>query len=209
MIDLNKLYKRAFGITATMIANEELNNIQGLKNPHFPFLVKSEKEGLPINTSSKPVFLDRKTYLSDLQIGDLKLPIPPSISIEIRKNIVYTPIAGRDFTVKEVINTDDYRFVIKGFVITKPNVTVKIGNNDTLLTNDTIDTDFLKKLNDLMRKNTAHKIICPLFYYLGVQYAVIESIRIPEMTDYTNAFAYEINLVSDVIPEIDQKFGLI
>ena len=59
-----------------------------------------------------------REYFLPIWINNYEMPFP-CLSVRVRKHIVDTEMTERHGTVKEIINTGDYEFMIRGFCIGK------------------------------------------------------------------------------------------
>jgi len=113
----------------------------------------------------------------------------PVISVSSRKTIIETPLTERRGTVKELINTEDYEIVIRGFIISD--------------TNDFPEND-VTTLRSIYEQNNALSIQCPLtdIFLLrpdrnGSDQVVIRDLKFPAITGVKHIRPYELQLVSD------------
>lgn len=123
--------------------------------------------------------------------GSLKrwnLPFPV-ISIECKKTIIETALAGRNGTVKELIGAQDYVITIKGFIV---------GANNEFPEED------VSTLRSIYEQNIALSIECPLtdIFLLrpnrgGSDKVVISELKLPIISGVKNIRAYELKLLSD------------
>ncbi|MGN6568230.1 MAG: DUF6046 domain-containing protein [Flavipsychrobacter sp.] len=120
----------------------------------------------------------------------------PVVRIECRKTIVDTPLTERNGTVKELINTQDYRITIRGLIISADKQWPEDG---------------IAMLNDLFKMQAPLFIKCALtdIFLLtpergGSDKVVMISISFPESRGAKDIRAYEIELISDEIFSLNE-----
>ena len=113
----------------------------------------------------------------------------PVLSFSLNKRFIETELTERRGTVKELINTGDYRISIKGFLIGKGN--------------DFPEDDFTT-LTRIVELGVAVKINNPITDIIllrpgraGSDEVVISSLRFPPVIGVQNVRAYELELMSD------------
>lgn len=170
----------------------------------------------PKNTLGVPLFFPL-SFIDDKGDGSvLQLPDAPLVQIEAHKTVVKTAVAGRDFTVKEIISADDYTITIRGIKVigeTQQAFTTfgEIQKNalPTEYQADYIDEvfpgDFMQELNKWFLKHRDLRIDCELTSLLGIQRVVIEDLKFPLLEGYVNILPYEIKCVSDTDWELQLK----
>lgn len=161
---------------------------------HLPYPNARIEEGVAISTPSASFISQYEPVVSDLMIGGRFLPIPPMIELGLVKNIVQTPVAGRDFTVKEIISAEDYRVNIKGVIVNT--------EGDEGLVAQGLPMDWLLWLNDLVRRNESLEVECELLNDLGIFQVVVQEFK-PVFDGFHNAFAYELSCLSDTVFELE------
>lgn len=164
---------------------------------HIPYIVSFDQENsLPSIASPN---LEDDTVIQEMQIEEFVLPIPPIIQLSLSKNIVKTPLAGSDFTFKEIISANDYRINIKGFL--KNNSGVQVGN--IKMAANTYPIPELRELIALSRLNTSLRVVNDLFSYYNIELMVIEKISYPFVAGSVNYIPYEIQAISDENIELE------
>lgn len=140
-----------------------------------------------------------------VKLDGVNLNIPPLVTIAGQKNIVKTAVAGRDFTVKEIISANDWVVNIKGFA-TNAEV-YKWGNEDFTLEMKAkkFPEQNLIELINLYRKNASVKFDFPFSGYFGFDRIVIESISFPDFEGLEDCFPFEIQAISDIPLEVSLK----
>lgn len=119
-----------------------------------------------------------------LQTGLLKLPNEPVISVSLRKTIITTPVAGRDFGVIEIISAQNYQVTIEG--VSDPIETEE----------DSLDTETLRKLNNLARINASLEVENSVLETYGIRKIVVESFT-SSLTEYAGQIKYRFDCLSD------------
>ncbi len=102
------------------------------------------------------------------------------ISVSARKQIVKTPVNGRNGTVKELIGTQDYTITIQG----------------KLYDSTGYPEEQVEKLKTLFDKNDYIRIQSPLTDILEISTVVIESLDLPA-SPQVNVQEFSMRLISD------------
>jgi len=140
--------------------------------------------------------VDRPVLATDLQIGDFKFPIPPVIVVSCKKHVVQTPVAGRDFTVKEIISAEDYSVKINAF-LKLPDKPAEEGQRFGQL-DDTLPLDMLKQLTDVYKEHKAQQVTCRLLNYVfGIRQLVLTDFTPQTDQYYAGAIAVQLSALSD------------
>ena len=118
--------------------------------------------------------------------------INSTINVTMSKNIQKTPLVGRQGSVKELIQINDYRFTIQGVVV--------IENTNGKGTED-LPEDALADLHDIFVKNEPLRLENAFAeIFIGDDNnVIIESINFPNMKGITGAQAYTITVSSDSV----------
>jgi hypothetical protein len=131
-----------------------------------------------------------------------KYDLPYStISITMRKNIQKTALPGRQGSVKELIQIEDYQFTVQGVVLG-----AEVIENGTKVI-EGLPEEGIKELNELFSINEPIRLenaFAEIFLPKDNR-VVIESMDLPEMKGVTGAQAYTITLSSDTILELEEK----
>ena len=135
---------------------------------------------------------NQKTYTS---LEGEQVPFPTLVintvlfSVNQSKNIVKTPIQGRNGTVKEYISDGDYDISIRGVIVSE-------NANE-------YPKDEVRKLIEILRVQDSFSIASRyLNEVFDITDIVIESYSLPQSEGYHNVQAFEINAVSDEPIEI-------
>lgn len=125
--DLQDLYKMYFNTTPYFIANkgtnksltQEIAYSEIEKNPNPKGTIQRSKGFLPFNKIN--AYGCEVWGAIVLKVSDtLSIEIDAcTVSINLSKIIIKTPVSERAGTIKECFSLDDYRFNIKGFLIDK------------------------------------------------------------------------------------------
>ena len=142
-------------------------------------------DGLPYTRSLAGAPLYMPTGF-DVDSSIVQLPNEPIVSCSIQKTIVETVLAGntRKGTVKEIINTDDWRIKIMGLCIDP--------------TKQGYPEDEVESIQQLFELNRSVKIVnYVLNTIFEIKNVVIKSLNWKEMQGKPFSQAYEMELVSD------------
>jgi hypothetical protein len=126
-----------------------------------------------------------------------KILLPYStVEIEGSKNIVTTPLVGRNGSVKEIINIDDYKITIKGIYVNRESPLPEEG---------------LKQFSQLWQINKALQIDSAIMRHTigdmagggGYTYATLEKFKLPDMRGTAHAQAFELEFTTDINLELE------
>jgi hypothetical protein len=124
---------------------------------------------------------------TDTGIPDLNLDIA-LIEVSNDRNIVMTPVSGRNGTVKEYMSDNDYSINIKGNLINP-----LAGHHPEVL---------LKALHSICKAQVQIKVTSSLLYYLDITALVIKKYEFRMVQGFRNVIDFELNCVSDLDPDI-------
>lgn len=110
------------------------------------------------------------------------------IEVSNDRNIVMTPVTGRNGTVKEYMSDADYQINIKGNLI----------NN---LANQHPEV-LLKALHEMCKSQVQIKVTSSLLYYLDITALVIKKFEFRMVPGFRNVIDFELQCVSDLDPDI-------
>ena len=110
--------------------------------------------------------------------------------VDIVKNVIMTPISGRDGTVKEYINRDDYQILIQGMIVSED------GENFPRE-----DVTALRNLMDLPKSLAVASEFLQVF---SIHNIVILHCKVAQQMGYRNQVPFFINAVSDVPIELKE-----
>lgn len=175
------LYQKAFGV-------------KGVRFAIPPNTMRNDKADITyngLNVSSTPTALAQSVLGTPiyeqitLRDGDSEYTFPdwPLIDIAYTKNIVKTPIKGRNGTVKEYINIDDYQIAIRGILIN--------------YVNDEYPYDLLSQLETFCKINRELQVTSPVINLLDVHNIVIADVRYPEVEGINHIQPFIIQCLSD------------
>lgn len=167
----------------------EFLSYRGLPFPLLPLPRISDQSGVTINFDTQTPTTKKQYGYTDLLGRPIFQPVKLDtlllqnavITISLQKNIVSTAVNGLNGTIKELVNTQDYKINIKGVFVNSTNE---------------YPTYKLEELKKLFEKQTNLKIENEICQTFGIDYIVIESLNIPN-TGKTNLLAYEISALSD------------
>ena len=185
-LDLNTLYKTAFGIRGLSFGKIESTSISSADALDSKIIKSVGNATLRYDSRLNRTTKIGTALFMPCMIGGVQLPNEPILTINIKKKVVETPLWGskRRGTVKEIISTEDYMISIKG---------VAVNYNDSV----NYPSDEVDQLNELFLKNEALEIISPLTQLLGIDYIVLKNFALPEMIGVQHAQAYQFSAVSD------------
>lgn len=180
-------------------AENKANN-SGFSNIALPYpeaILRIFTQNTPVQNTNREVL--GTPFPIDTEIDGVRLPIPPIVTITGQKTVVKTAVAGRDFTVKEIISLEDYRVNIKGFCIN----TEVIVSGGLRLNSAEYPFEWLESLRAIYEKNEAVKVYNELLSRYNIEQVVIESFRVITPEGSENYFAYELDCISDRNVELE------
>lgn len=171
----------------------------------FPELLRRRAEGEQLGQEPAADLLpeEERNLLSfsecvfDDQGTRLRFDPPPVISVAGQKTIVSTPVAGKDFTVKEIISAEDFRISFRGFLFQDEGYEVEKNGFRLRYRSDRFPEEKLQTLQNFYRANRAIKVENDYLRMLGIEQVVIQSINYPPTDGLAGLFAYEIEALSD------------
>jgi hypothetical protein len=140
--------------------------------------------------------------LSELQIGDVKFFIPPTLTLSNEVTVQQTTVAGMDGTVKEIITLGDYRVNLKCFLTHNHFVSVEGSYYKYLLRNSEFPEKVVREIRDLFEQKKSHRVISPFLNIFNIQYLLITSMSFPELDGYDSIIPVELQGISDKPLEI-------
>jgi len=187
--NISKGFKEAFG------QHLPLFGLPGFGEPNaLPKFGDAE-----IQVENYPESSDRVTPGTGLVVGDrirfehkgqvYKMPHEILVGYNRPKNIVKTPMQGKDGTVKEYISMDDWQITIQGFIIDYDVMAYPI--------------DRVSELNEWFAINKELTVVSDWMTRLGIFNVVVESLDLPPMPGVANAQAFELVLLSDEPVELE------
>jgi len=143
----------------------------------------------------------RKSYLGTPVFSDLNFPgeeegddvVLETVLIDVsqRKNIVTTPVAGRNGTVKEYISDGDYEVRIRGALVNPGTAAYPY--------------DQVRALGDRLRQPEALDVICDYLRFFDIYKLVVTDFNFPQNEGFQNVQAFEITCISDLPEELIEE----
>ena len=132
------------------------------------------------------------TDFSDVEqtVNELTLDIA-LIEVSNDRNIIMTPVTGRNGTVKEYMSDGDYEIKITGNLINP-------------LANCHPD-ELVRALHDFCKAQVSINVTSSLLYYLDISAIVIKRFSFKMVPGYRNVIDYELLCYSDLDPTIQQS----
>ena len=167
----------------------EYLSYRGLPYPLLPTPRVSDQAGQLVNYDSANSLAKKDYGTSDILGRPIFQPVKiksrnlPNavITISTQKKIISTPVTGKSGSIKELVNSEDYKITIKGVIVNQINE---------------YPTDEVEKLHDLFLKEEALEIENEICELLDITNVVIVSFSLPN-TGKTNVAAYQFSLLSD------------
>ncbi len=203
--NIAQLLKDAFGVVGFRSPSDIPRNT--------PFYVTGYNEIPPIEiteTTAKsylgtpiimPVSFDAVTWTQIIN-GEKKerslpqITLPPATLIDFTQPVIIekTRIAGRNGSVKEYINLDDWSIRIRGIIV----------NGDS----DELPEAEIKQIRDLKNCPVGIPILNRMAELLDIKNVMVEEVDFPALEGYPGAQPFTLNLVSDEPFELKYKNGL-
>jgi hypothetical protein len=173
-----KITGKRFAIPSLAAAREQSSGFDTLQTLAKPTAKALSILGTPIYEQ-----INFKIPLANGGFRDYLLPDWPLLDVNVAKNIVKTPIKGKNGTVKEYINIDDYQITIRGIIIN--------------YTSEAYPEDLVNDLHQLFVVNKEMQVTSALLNLLDIHNVVITDLKLPEVEGYNNIQPYIISCISD------------
>lgn len=175
-----------------LIQNAQL----ALSNPELAYTDYEQGSNLGLLNAQdaqngRSMYLDKTARLADIRIGDFDINYA-SVIVRRRKLIVTTILAGLENPVNEIVSNDLYEILLNGVIISD----VGFPSNE------------LQQFSDLCAANVAHKVKSEYLRLFDIHQVVISQYQILDTSGYDNLFAFELNLLSDTVIELEYKDGI-
>ena len=112
------------------------------------------------------------------------------------RNIVKTPIAGKNGTIKEYMSEGDSNVTIRGCLI---------NNGDTAPLSNILPIDLLKKFSTIVSVPVTLDVTSSFLLYMGIKNLVIEQPTIKQREGTRNVYDFELSCVSDLPYTFDES----
>lgn len=119
--------------------------------------------------------------------------------VSIEKNIVRTPINGRDGTVKQFISLGDYAISCQGIIIGESDA-VNAGF-DVTETNVVPESE-IRKLNEIMRVPQEIEVVSEFLDFFDVSTVVIEGANFSQREGFRDSIYFSCGMLSDAPIEL-------
>ncbi len=119
--------------------------------------------------------------------------------VTIEKNIVRTPINGRDGTVKQYISLGDYAISCQGLIIGESDATN--AGFDVSVTNE-VPEEEIRKLNEIMRVPQEIEIVSEFLDFFDISTVVIEGANFGQREGYRDSIYFSMSMLSDTPVEL-------
>lgn len=158
-----------------------------------PNIPDSEPRDQPIATSylGTPI-LSNLVFMADADTPENQDLVINTVlfEVDIVKNVVMTPLTGRDGTVKEYINRDDYQILIQGMIVSEYA--------------EVFPRDEVTALNNLFNLPKSLAIASEFLQIFPIHNIVILHAKIAQQMGYRNQVPFFITAVSDVPIELKE-----
>lgn len=176
---VNRLLTAENEIEYEIAKREATKEITGYDN--FEILESDELGSSPrAHFEGVPIWMPVELRTKDRSLEDLLLDTA-IVSIQQARNIVKTPIQGRDGTVKEYISDGDYQISVNGILASNSLRYPK---------------SYVVELVEFMKLKQSIEVVSPLLNTIGVYELVVEDWSLPH-TEYVNCQSYSFSAVSE------------
>lgn len=172
-LDLQGIFRDAFGYGTPNAFQIEKKQLSNLGQPYYGTDLLGREHFMPVYLNN---------YLLPFAV----------IGMTWSKTIVSTPMPERGGSVKELINIDDYKFNIKGIVLTEDNSFPEMQVRDIY--------ELFKKNNSLQLRSVLTDIVLNGAFSHSV---IITEIKWPAVTGIEHAKPFEMELESDMTFELE------
>ena len=118
------------------------------------------------------------------------------IDVSNVRNIVKTPIAGKNGTIKEYMSEGDSNVTIRGSLI---------NNGDTAPLSNILPIDLLKKFSTIVSVPVTLDVTSSFLLYMGIKNLVIEEPTVKQREGTRNVYDFELRCVSDLPYTFDES----
>jgi hypothetical protein len=190
--NLIELYQKVFNIKGVRFAIPTGNTDAGTEREvsNFTLDLPAVPNARAYSYLGTPIYEQISFRTTD---REYTFPDWPLLDISAAKNIISTPIKGRNGTVKEHINIDDYQITIRGILIN--------------YVSDEYPEDLVYELHEIFKVNKELQVTNPLLNLMDIHNVVIKDIRFPEVEGYNHIQPFVIQCLSDEPVEIVIKYA--
>lgn len=213
--NLNSLFSSAFGVGQQAL--KELgalavlqSGLDAARTPFLPFpeVAREPLPAVPTKLRSSEIPKRNLELPTELTLSNQNhfflAPIPPALEVQSRVNIISTSVAGRNYSIKEIISVEDTRIQVRGIIPPTYSNIISISEGGTVqVKSSEIDNNYYKLLRNLVGEVLS--ITCPMLNDIDVWSVVVESVNFPDASQYAGVILYQISLVSDVPTELILK----
>ena len=112
------------------------------------------------------------------------------VALSIQKNIIETAIAGRDFSVVEIVSAENWQISITAYIINQSGL---------------FPENELIKLRKFFFKNRALKVVNDYLRMMDIAHIVIKDLTLPDAGGYVNVIPYQITAVNDALIDLELR----
>jgi hypothetical protein len=198
--NINEAFERVYGLYTRFPAffpGKELDrkSLPEFSNVGPEYLEPQAEDGQWVQVSPQTglVLWDTFEFTIPGQNKVIRLPVTTVAELRTKKNLVITPLAGRDNSVKELISSGDWEVMFRGILIN--------------LEQDVYPSSLVKDINLLYESLTDSRVNGGIMQAvpvtsrqlndLGIHNLVFTDLSFPPMPGAQNACAFELNALSD------------
>lgn len=119
--------------------------------------------------------------------------------VTIEKNIVRTPINGRDGTVKQYISLGDYAIACQGIIIGESDAA---NAGFSVSQTNAVPEEEIRKLNEIMKVPQEIEIVSEFLDFFDVSTVVIEGANFSQREGYRDSVYFSMGMLSDAPIEL-------
>lgn len=129
---------------------------------------------------------------------DLRLVVPPIITLQGSINVVETAVAGLDGSIKEIASVADWSINIKGFLVSSDfTEVVQDGLRYRLNPNEFPEKELRQLRRFFEAKKAVEVIESRLLSFFNIKKLLFKSLNFPELEGYAFVLPFEVEAVSD------------
>ena len=188
-ININDLIQQAFQIRGYKPKFDEEPTV--IEYPNVPTIDLSGDEPFVTSVLGTPIY-EIITWKAGGAIADFEMLDVPLVDITRPKNIIKTPVSGRNGTVKELISHSDFQVRIRGILVNYDNYQIPPYTQ-------------IQALHQLCELQRSIPVESKLLNLLGIYNLVINSYNFPRLEGQPSTFPYVLNCLSDEPFELEYR----
>jgi len=147
---------------------------------------------------SKPVW-------AEVVIDNIEFNIPPIVTVSSQLNVVSTPVAGQDGTVKEIISVEDYRVNLR-LLLTDFQAPTRVSSSEGFsfsVKNTRFPDAKIREVRNLFERKESVRVVSSYLSLFGIDYLLVTNISFPDIAGLTEVVPCELECISDKPQQIE------